>query len=304
MSLAFALLACAGCNEATDEPSPALRELERLSFVPAGWVADPGEVFAGTFTGAREALLIDTHEVTREQWLRFEGESGRASDPLLESFTASWSPDTYAWPASFVTHAEAREFAAWRGVRLLTAAEWLYCAAGRERRPFPWGYYAQASIANTLELGLERLAPVGTFEAGRTPNACYDMLGNVAEWVDDGLPGSSELIGERAAVFGGSFRSRTRVLVDTKPGAGESEVFAQELPRASRADDIGLRCGVAAAEYLWQHAPEWGSGAPARTRLLRIGAKWGRPALAVLEPLATRADAPPALDWLAEGARR
>jgi hypothetical protein len=292
------------CARDAAEFTPALRELERLAFVPAGSVSDPSGAFRDTLAGAREALLVDMCEVTREQWLRFQEGRAASVDPLLASFTATWDPTTRDWPASFVTQTEARQFAASRGMRLLTAGEWLYCAVGRERRPFPWGHYAQASIANTLELGLERPAPVGTFEAGRTPQSCYDMLGNVAEWVDDGLSGDGGLDAERAAVFGGSFRSRVRAIFTPKPGAGETELFAQTLPRASRADDIGLRCAAPAAEYLWAHASQWGAGTVARARLVQIGARWGRPALGVLEELATRPDAPASLDALAEGARQ
>ena len=71
---------------------------------------------------------------------------------------------------------EAERFAAWRGMRLLTPGEWLFCALGAERRLFPWvAYERQDSVANTLDLGLGRPCPVGTFEGGRTPGEVYDL---------------------------------------------------------------------------------------------------------------------------------
>ncbi|MEZ6018671.1 MAG: SUMF1/EgtB/PvdO family nonheme iron enzyme [Planctomycetota bacterium] len=74
-------------------------------------------------------------------------------------------------------------FAAWNGMRLPTVGEWLWFASRPRAMTYPFGTNPAQSAANTLELGLWRATPVGTFPGGRTPGtAIYDLLGNVAEW--------------------------------------------------------------------------------------------------------------------------
>jgi hypothetical protein len=327
LAVALVALAVSACGArdggAADDGTPdALLEVERFAFVPGGavdntavarireWVQSPA--FAtGEFDrsasplGANQALLVDMYEVTRAEWLRYEASRAEKPDPAFTSMRGAWDDSTADWPATCMTQLEAANCAQWRGFRLLTAGEWLYCALGHEARPYPWGSYGQASIANTLELGLERPAPVGTFEAGRTPQAVADLIGNVAEWVADLEPSEPRLIADsRVSALGGSFRSYARAIYDPKPSSGERVLLGRTLAPDSRADDIGLRCCVSAADYLWAHAKEWGTGASARARLVALGRRWGRHALPVLESLATRPEAPAALDALAEGARQ
>src|SRR6185295_18284062 len=85
----------------------------------------------------------------------------------------------------FMTLPEARAFADSRGMRLLTAREWIRIACGTRALPYPWGGTEASSVANTLNLGVGRPLPVGTFEQGRTPLSTYDMAGNVWEWVEE-----------------------------------------------------------------------------------------------------------------------
>jgi hypothetical protein len=321
LAVALAALSTSACGARDAGVPQALLELERLAFVPSGlidktavdklreWTRTPGFVYRGAIDGKPlgpgEALLVDVYEITRAQWLRFEASQAAPADPEFVAIRGTWDESTADWPATYMTQLEAARCAQWRGMRLLSAGEWLYCALGREPRPYPWGSFGQASIANTLELGLERPAPVGTFEAGRTPQAVADMLGNVAEWVGDCEPSEPALIGDtRVSALGGSFRSHTRPLFDVKPSSSERMLLARSVEPDTRADDIGMRCCVSAADYLWAHASEWGVGEGSRARLVALGRRWGRRALPVLESLATRPDAPAALDALAEGARQ
>lgn len=310
--LALAALAALGaCAPAGEPDQPALIELERLAFVPSG------QVHVGAFVPiilfeSPEPLLVDVFESTRGEWKSFLAALDSDVGADLRAHAARWRAATDAWPASYMTLSEARRFAAWRGMRLPTPSEWMFCALGPERRLFPWGAYErQDSVANTLEVGLGRPAPVGTFEGGKTPRGLYDMLGNVAEWVDgdvlarDGAPapgGEDGLI----SALGGSFRSWSRPIFQPLRGDDPfAEAYlARRLHPRARLDDVGLRCVGRAAEVLPRLAARVAVRGDARARLVALGERWGRAAVPVLADLATEEPASEALELLLEGASR
>ena len=308
-ALAFALASCGG------EPasSRALLELERMAFLPDGAISLA--VLDGATSvepsveqrsmGADQALLVDMYEVTRGEWRAFLANRRGSVDPTLAAAVRAWKDGTDSWPASFMTQAEAAEFAAWRGMRLLTAGEWVYCAMGPNRWAYPWGTTWQESVANTLELRLERPTPVGTFESGRSTIGCYDLLGNVAEWVSDAAPSRDARPGDaHVSAMGGSFRQHVRAVDRPIYQRRDRGFLALALHPASRSDQVGLRCAAEAADYLWTHASQWGEGEAVRKRLFALGRRWGRRALPVLMELAARPGAPRGLRDLVEGARQ
>ncbi|MCC7015380.1 MAG: SUMF1/EgtB/PvdO family nonheme iron enzyme [Planctomycetes bacterium] len=282
-----------------------MTEIEGLAFVPAGQIS---LAIAGRGSATLEvpnALLVDMYESTRGEWRAFRRARAALVASELSELVDGWDDASADWPASGMNQIEAAEFARWRGMRLPTAGEWLYFASGPQRFAFPWGSTDQRSIANTLELGLDRPAAVGTFEAGRSPQQIYDLLGNVAEWTADAAPSRDVLPGDtRVSAMGGSFRNRSRPIVDERQVEGQNEVHARTLARESRADDIGVRCCVDASSYLGERLLALRPDAAARARLVAVGRRWGRRALPVLEGLAARPGAPSALMALLEGARR
>jgi formylglycine-generating enzyme required for sulfatase activity len=67
---------------------------------------------------------------------------------------------------------------------------------GDSRDTFPWGADVGSGRAN---FGLETTRPVGFYPTGLSRFGCYDMAGNVREWLRDRQDG------ERRAVIGGSW---------------------------------------------------------------------------------------------------
>lgn len=297
--LAFALgCALLGCTPQTDGAAPrgALEELERLAFVPAAQFSIPTAEGPALFQ-IREPLLFDRFEVRREQWLARAEELG-APDSELEAFALGWRSGERNIPVTFVTLAEAQRFAALRGMRLPSAAEWIVVAVGAAQWPYPWGMTRQKGVANTLELGLGELAASGSFESGVNPLGIYDLHGNAAEWATGvaPFPDALESAG-RASAMGGSFRSYSRALL-----VDAAEPFGRPLPPGSRGDDLGFRCCVEASRYLWEVSASMELEPRSRERLLAIGRRWGSRALTLLGDLSTRPGAPEALRVLAEGA--
>ena len=157
----FSLAALAACGESEGRVPGRLHELERMAFVPAGFIelgflAPPENRWV-----VPEPLLFDRFEATREDWIRSFGEP--SGEERWSSPQARWTAETGTWPA-FMSQREAQEYASLRGMRLPSAHEWLFAAMGPVSSKHPWGLRPQQSVANTLELGLRRPAPVGSFE--------------------------------------------------------------------------------------------------------------------------------------------
>lgn len=299
-------------------------ELARLAFVPSGRCALEDGLLPTDGVELRETLgvdaplLVDRFEATRADWRHHLGaapDPGDLTDPLAATPKASREGDRWAWPA-YCDLDEARAFAAARGMRLMTAGEWMYVAAGSGMQRFPWGKSRRQSVANTLELGLLRPVAVGSFESGRSASGCYDLLGNVMEWVEGSLPPSSgvEWIDPAApSAMGGSYLLRMGELWTATPlgASGRSGFVCLPLSPHSRSVDLGVRCAAEAAPYLETMLPQLVRDTSTGERLVAIGEGWGRASLPLLEGLLESggdagddATARWALEHLIEGARR
>ncbi|MDH5507900.1 MAG: formylglycine-generating enzyme family protein, partial [Anaerolineae bacterium] len=142
---------------------------------------------------------IDKYEVTNAAYQAFI-DAGGYENPEF------WSEDGLAWlkkkggrelprkcltdlvadhPSVCITWFEAEAYAAWRGGRLPTEAEWEYAARGPESLIYPWGNDWDATKANLVDS--EGLMAVGSFPLGASWVGAMDMCGNAMEWVSNWL---------------------------------------------------------------------------------------------------------------------
>ncbi|MFT4606263.1 MAG: sulfatase activating formylglycine-generating enzyme [Rhodothermales bacterium] len=137
---------------------------------------------------------LDKFEVTVAAFAAFTEAGGYANTEL-------WSPEGLVWlervgpsetcgagpehPVACVTWYEASAYAAWRGGRLPTDAEWEYAARGPSSSIYPWGSVWDASRANVVDS--EGTTTVGSYPGGVSWAGAHDLSGNVMEWVSDWL---------------------------------------------------------------------------------------------------------------------
>lgn len=142
-----------------------------------------------------EAFYMDKYEVTVGEYQTFVDSAGHRT---LPADLATYAPGNNH-PVVRVSWGDAAAYCQWAEKRLPTEAEWEKAARGEDGRLYPWGNSAPAgTLANYCDTtcaeawkdaqendGYAYTAPVGTYEAGKSPYGIYDLAGNVAEWVED-----------------------------------------------------------------------------------------------------------------------
>jgi iron(II)-dependent oxidoreductase len=154
---------------------------------------------------------IERHDVTNAAFLEFVDAGGyheprwwrpddwrwvqddKVRQPLFwERHGSSWQwramfdliPLPLAWPV-YVSHAEAHAYAAWRGARLPTEAEFqraAYGTAAATERAYPWGDDAPTSDRGVFDFFGWDPQPAGSHPAGRSAWGVDDLMGNGWEW--------------------------------------------------------------------------------------------------------------------------
>jgi formylglycine-generating enzyme required for sulfatase activity len=132
------------------------------------------------------SFAIGKFEVTRAEWAACATEKA-----------CSYAPPPGAGddrqPMANLSWDDAVEYARWlarstgRPYRLPSEAEWEFAARAGTTTPYPWGTHIGVAKANCGGCGgayePSRPAAVGSFPAN--PWGLHDMLGGVAEWVED-----------------------------------------------------------------------------------------------------------------------
>ena len=118
------------------------------------------------------AFRIQQHEVTNEEYERFDPGGGCAGEPKQ--------------PVVCVTWYESMAYAAWLGGTLPTEAQWEFAARGEAGREYPWGpEEPSCDRAVSGECGRSSPDTVMSRPAGATPEGVHDLAGNASEWVSD-----------------------------------------------------------------------------------------------------------------------
>jgi hypothetical protein len=316
------LLSLAACEDEVEPGSRELYELERLCFVPPADCT----LLPSTDLSLEWAIVFDRFEFTRADLRHYWPGRRRRADALWWSTDAARdAPDRVDWPA-FVDFHEAAELAQQRGMRLPTPREWLHVAVGRLGFQNPWGGAGREYFANTIVLqdgqdfSLQSPCNVGTFESGKSrPFGCYDLLGNVWEWVDGIVLGcdppafdrpSDELDdahGTLSSIMGGAYDAGWRRTYEFDRAEKRQRFHARRVDKRTLSPSIGVRMCADAESYLWSMAPRWGEGSAARARVRAVGRHWAADALArsalktLLARLRSQPGAAVALGWLEEG---
>ncbi len=157
------------------------------------------------------AFAIERHNVTNEAFLAFVEAGGYQQSRWWRDADWQWlqregmqhplfwerEGDAWVWrgmfdriplPASwpvYVSQAEARAYAAWRGSRLPTEAEYQRAAYGApdgRERPFPWGAEPTSPDRGVFDFVTWDPQPAGSHPAGRSAWGIDDLVGNGWEW--------------------------------------------------------------------------------------------------------------------------
>lgn len=194
-----------------------------------------------------DAFYLDKFEVTNARYEKFMDETGRARPKFWEQLDLTVHGEL---PVIGVSWDDAKAYCEWAEKRLPTEAEWEYAARGTDRRRYPWGNTEpNGQLANyakrwSYKFYDDRLEPVNSHEAGKSPFGIYNMAGNVFEWVADWYeikyytrspernPSGPET-GELKVMRGGSWNFASEYIRTTS---------RMKLKPIEREADVGIRC--------------------------------------------------------------
>ncbi|MGH6857277.1 MAG: formylglycine-generating enzyme family protein [Methylocella sp.] len=200
---------------------------------------------AGPFLGGRsntELMImkdyyIDDAPVTNAEYAIFMEKAGIIDSSSISIVKlANTYPDH---PITSVSWFDANAYAEWVGKRLPTSIEWERAARGRSGRIYPWGNDFDASLCNSKETNLGFTTPVYNYPDGRSEDGCFDMAGNVFEWMSEWAtePRFSSAPNSEKLNKGGSFN---------RPADHLRNWYFESDPPHLKMTDAGFRCAWSA----------------------------------------------------------
>ena len=193
------------------------------------------------------AFYIDVFPVTNKQYCEFLNQKRPDNDTLAKwiNLTGSYSAEKCRitkgfngyivekgqerHPVIYVSWHGAETYAMWTGKQLPSEEEWEKAARGTEGAKYPWGNEFDSSLCNTQESGIGKTSQVDKFPKGRSPFGCFDMAGNVWEWINSWYDEEEK----RKVLRGGSGDfDRGYARCATRTG----------VVQGLRSDSVGFRC--------------------------------------------------------------
>lgn len=172
---------------------------------------------------------------------------------------AEWEmPESLAKkPVVYVDYQDAKGYAEWAGLRLMTEFEFERAARGDSGRTFTWGDDWKKGLCATKELKLSDCVDVGKYSEGATEQGVHDLNGNVWEWTSSPYVAYPGWKHEKFNVGKGSLKREINAMPKWSPDrrvvrSGSSQtglVFARNTTRGGfdryqQASVLGFRCAA------------------------------------------------------------
>lgn len=177
--------------------------LLRKEQIPSKMVYIPGGRFlSGPPFEEREVsiggFLMDRFEVTHAQYTEFlkslPKEEQKKHRPQYQGkdLFKNWTKEDWDLlkdhPVLGISYESAVAYAKWRGKRLPLGMEWEKAARSVDGRLYPWGWkkdktYACTALSPRLRKRFPFTFPIGDFHRDKSVYGCFDLAGNLSEWV-------------------------------------------------------------------------------------------------------------------------
>ena len=216
------LISLGGCRRYTEDDEVEPDIPASMVLIPAGefqvQINQEGHATFPFPTVYVDAFYMDNLEVSVAQYAAFLNAKGNHQDEDIHWYNISDRSGTIKarillvdgvysaesgyenHPVQRVTWYGAMAYAAWKGKRLPTAAEWEKAArGGLVGQNYPWGNTLSPEKANYGD-HIDDTTPVGKYP----PNAygLYDMVGNVTEWCLDAGAANARISSNQNPIYG------------------------------------------------------------------------------------------------------